>query len=190
MPSLVNKRELARILDISLPTLGEMIERHGDSFPVERRGSNGIEWQFDPEAVVAFVRAQREQDAAEAEKRAELLSQFGLPLDQAAPADQAGQKPTDILTAWRARKIHHEMAKEAGELVWKATIRQQVTNEVLALRQFLTSAPASIMRRHGIPDAVIRTVSDAMLEQLAEFRRKMARSGLAEPPPEAEDHAA
>ena len=61
---LVNKREMARLIECSVPTLDALIAKHAD-FPVHRRGSNGVAWEFDPDAVVPFLSAVREAEERE-----------------------------------------------------------------------------------------------------------------------------
>lgn len=65
--AVLNKRELAHRLRVSVPTLDQMLLRH-PAFPVLVRGGPGREWQFDGEAAAAFVEAMRQ--AAEAERQA------------------------------------------------------------------------------------------------------------------------
>lgn len=63
--AILNKRELAHRLGISVPTLDQLLLRNPD-FPVLTRGGNGRQWQFDGDAVAAFTEAKRL--AAEAER--------------------------------------------------------------------------------------------------------------------------
>jgi len=51
---LVNLAEMARTLDVSLPTMRDLLVRHAD-FPVVQRGGTGAIWQFDPVAVIEFM---------------------------------------------------------------------------------------------------------------------------------------
>src|SRR5690242_3110714 len=100
---IVNKRELARrVLDCSLPTLNELIERYPD-FPVERRGSNGVEWLFDADRVVDFLRAKREAEARASEERNALFAQFRLPIDEVAPEGADELSPAQRAALAKAR---------------------------------------------------------------------------------------
>ena len=69
----VNKKELARALGCALPTLDKLIDRYPD-FPIERRGHEGVGYEFDPVKVDAFLTDQREAEAAAAADRMDLLS--------------------------------------------------------------------------------------------------------------------
>ena len=44
--SIVNKGELAKILNMSVKTLGAMIDRYGDEFPIAKPGSHGVDYEF------------------------------------------------------------------------------------------------------------------------------------------------
>ena len=65
--AILNKRQLAHRLGISIPTLDQALLRNPD-FPVISRGGAGREWRFDEGAALAFVSAKR--NAAEAERQA------------------------------------------------------------------------------------------------------------------------
>ena len=166
---LVNKRELASILDISLPTLDSLIDRHGDAFPIVQRGSNGVAWQFDPEAVTAFLRAYQAREEAELAARAEALDQFRLPGLEPAPTP-AGAKPKDILDTLRAQRLQHDMAKQAGHLVWTTQVRQQLVTAVTLLNTFLHGLPGQCGRRFNLPDAVVTDMARLIADQQVEFQ--------------------
>ncbi|MBY0335454.1 MAG: terminase small subunit [Acetobacteraceae bacterium] len=83
MTTLVNQRELAQVLGVSLPTLRDMVRRHA-GFPVESRGDRGVEWKFDPDRVKAFLAAMKAEEAAAEAARHEKLAQMALPLGSTA----------------------------------------------------------------------------------------------------------
>ena len=58
------------VLEVSIPTVKLMMRRHVD-FPILKRGGQGRAWQFDADAVLAFVaslRARRDADLAARER--------------------------------------------------------------------------------------------------------------------------
>lgn len=57
----VNRSGLARLHGVSLPTVDDWVRK---GMPVVKRGSKGVEWQFDPAACYAW-RMQRELDKRE-----------------------------------------------------------------------------------------------------------------------------
>src|SRR5690348_9520844 len=121
---IVNKRELARrVLECSLPTLNELIERYPD-FPVERRGSNGVEWEVDADRVIEFLRSKREIEARASEERNTLFAQFKLPIDDVAPEGAGELSPSQRASLARARLAERKLALEAGMLVPVTDVRQ------------------------------------------------------------------
>ena len=180
--TVVNKRELSSLLKCSLPTLDSLLDRHGDAFPVVQRGSNGIAWQFDPEAVTAFLRAEQDREEAELAARAEALDQYRLPGLEPQPTP-SGAKPKDILDTLRAQRLQHDMAKQAGHLVWTTQVRQQLTTAVIGLNTFLHGLPGQCGRRFNLPDAVVADMARLIADQQAAFQRQLRE--LLTPPADA-----
>lgn len=171
---LVSKRELAGVLKCSRPTLDNLLDRHGEKFPVVRQGSNGRAWQFDAEAVVSFLRAEQEREEAELTARAEQLEQFRLPGLEPEPTEPtAAARPKDILDTLRAQKLRHDMAKEAGQLVWKSHVRQQLSTAIAGMNRFLQALPAQAGRRFNLPDAVTADMARLIADQQGEFQRQL-----------------
>ena len=166
---LVNKRELARVIQCSLPTVDRLIERHGERFPIVARGTLGREWQFDAQAVVDFLReVDREQEAAGAARDAE-LQQFVLPLG-AVEEETKGLKPTDLLALAKVREAQRREAREVGFLVETAEVRQALGSAFARLAVRLRSELRQAAQDHNLPDAVTR----ALLERVASVQRDFA----------------
>lgn len=187
MSDLVNKRELAKILKCSLPTVSALVDRYAD-FPVERRGSNGVEWQFAADTVIAFLTTKREEEQAAAvaqhRERAALLDQFRLPIDDLAPAGDATLTPQARLAVARAKSIEDKMARESGLLVPTTEVRASLTAAIAQLNQFLAALPGTIGRRYNLPDPVIRDMRRSIEQQQRQF---LAALGVLAPPDTAPD---
>src|SRR5579862_9714300 len=127
---LVNKRELAVILGCSLPTLDKMIRQHRN-FPTVRRGSPGVDWGFEAETVIEFIRQKREEARHDAERaleeKAAYLDQFALPIDDLVPESERGLSPNQRAALARARLAERKLAMESGMLVPVAELRQGLT---------------------------------------------------------------
>ncbi len=63
--TVVNKRELAKLLVVSVVTVNAFMDRL-DNFPVVQPGTNGKVWQFDAATVKVFMAA-REAEKQQAE---------------------------------------------------------------------------------------------------------------------------
>lgn len=168
---IVNKRELARqILKCSLPTLNDLIERYPD-FPVELRGSNGVEWQFDAARVTKFLEDQREAEQRDSVARSELFKQFSLPIDEIAGDEAAGMSPTQRAALARARMAERKLALESGFLLQAAETRQALQTTLARFGKFLDGLPAELGRQFGLPD----DVTVAMRSRIDEQRRQIVR---------------
>jgi phage terminase Nu1 subunit (DNA packaging protein) len=169
--ALVNKAELADLIRCSLPTLGKLIKKYPD-LPVERRGRNGEQWQFDPDAVIAFLEAKRNEAAEQASARADLLDQFRLPIDDQAPAEDRSLSPTQQLAAVKTRMLLAKEAREAGMLVPVSDVRMALTSAVSGLAQAHDGFTNRIGRRHNLP----RAVMDEIAKDLSETRTAFVRA--------------
>lgn len=166
----VNKRELARLLKCSLPTLDRLIDDNPD-LPIERRGSNGVEWEFDPEAVVGFIADRREAEKQAGAARSELLRQFTLPFEQTEPEGARDLSPSERKNLADALSKERKLAIEAGLLVTTASVRQGLGDAFKLLGRHLDGLPQQLGRRHHLPDAVVRE----MVAQIADARRQFVR---------------
>lgn len=169
VPLFVNKRELARqVLHCSLPTLNDLLERYPD-FPIERKGSNGVEWQFDPAKAVAFLKGVEEAERRASDERAELFKQFSLPVDEIAGDEARGLSPTQRYQLAKARGAETELARKSGFLLETAETRQALQTALGRLGKSLDALPGQIGRSHNLPDEVVRAIRN----RIDEFRQTL-----------------
>jgi phage terminase Nu1 subunit (DNA packaging protein) len=167
----VNKKELAAIVDCSLSTLSAWIDRFGEAFPVIDRGTNGREWRFDPAAVLAFLKAQRDTEERETAARAVWLQQYALP-GLASPDDIDGvSKPSDLLALAKVRQIHRREQMESGLLVPTSEVRMALTGAVAKLNRFFQAILTQLARKHGWSDAQLRDAQAMAHEAQRSFVR-------------------
>lgn len=186
----VNLEEMASTLRVSLPTLRALIKRH-DDFPVVAEGRNGVPWQLDPEAVIAFVQRKRDEDAARKAERDDLLAQFSLPVDDMLPAEERGVSAGERLKIAQAMLKEDEVAKQRGFLVLTSDMRMRLTDAWTPLNQFLQALPSQLGRRHNLPDAVVRDMRRMIETQQRELHRRLRDllAPEAAPPPEDTENA-
>lgn len=169
-----NKDELARALDWSKPTLDSYLKDHPDA-PIVRRGSNGVEWQFDVAEFMGFVaRANVAEEAALAAKRAE-LDKWALPLG----LDPKNGSARDVVSMLRANKL----AKEAGLLIPVSEMRQKCLPVLAKVGRFLDNLPAMLGRKFQLPEAVVRAMEKMLAEQREQLVRDIQET-FADAPPE------
>lgn len=166
----VNKRELARILRCSLPTVDAMMGRYQD-FPVEQAGTVGRPYLFDAEAVVEFLKRKREEEAAEEAKRGSFFEQFSLPIDEVAPEGAAQLSPSQRAQLAQARIREQDLAIKAGFLVQTSEVRRCIMQLLTSLGRMLDALPDQVARAHNLPDATAR----AMRSTIDEHRRRCVR---------------
>ncbi len=183
-PVLVNKRELAGILSVSLPTLTDWIERFPD-FPVWERGANGREYRFDAIAVREWAMARREAEARDEAARRDMLAQFALPLTD--PGDAAAGEAVASLEDIRRIREADKLRQERGFLVGVPEIRQALTAAVAKWNRATHATVRQAARDFNLPPAVERALADRFAEAQRQFLRDLTADAeqLAEPSPDA-----
>jgi hypothetical protein len=148
----VNKQELARLLGISLPTVAAYIARYGSDFPVIERGTNGRDWQFEHEDVVAFLARKRAEDREADAERAATLRQFMLPLGHnvGPPIEQSCATPAALLALARLRKLQREEAYENGRLVVAAEIERLLEDMLIDWNRMLHATVRQFGRENSL----------------------------------------
>ena len=150
----VNKAEMAELLGTSTVTLDAWI-RKKPAFPIVERGARGVEWRFDPAAVMAFITAEREAAKAAGAARDEQLDQFKLPgVEDPAP----GLSPADRVRLATLRKMETDEAIRNGFLLDKVQTRQLLTETLVRLRTDTTNAVVQILADHHIPETTTRSI--------------------------------
>lgn len=167
---LVNKKELAKRLGCSLPTLDRIIERYPD-FPIAQPGSNGRQYLFDAAVVVAYIREQQEREKAEAARRDTLLDQLVLPLAATDEPDAPDGRlsPTQRLQLARAHREERRLASDAGLLTPTPRVQAALAETLGGLARFLDGLPQTLGRRYNLPEVVVT----AMKRDLDEQRRQL-----------------
>lgn len=167
----VNKRELAGILGVSLPTISRWLNCYRD-FPVLQPGTNGREYQFDAAAVRDFMASKdAEEERIEAEREA-AIAQLGLPLEEQAEDAAAGVlKPRERLDHVRAISAEDKLRQERGFLVSVPATRQAMTAAIARWNRAIHARIRQDGRDFNLPDAVVR----ALLAGVAETQRQFVR---------------
>ena len=176
---LVNKRELAPLLGVTIPTVDRWL-RMWPEFPVTERGGPGQPWGFDPEAAQAFVAGKREAADHAKLERSERLAQFALPLfDGAEPPVAAGARSAgELLALARLRRLQREEAIAAGRLVDARRAAETLAAVFGRLGRDLRAGLRRIVAAHGIPADAAAEIEAAFAEQQrAAVRRLQADLG-------------
>jgi phage terminase Nu1 subunit (DNA packaging protein) len=187
-PSLrLNKRELGRLLGVSLPTIDAYLDRHPD-FPILQQGTNGREWQFDAAAVREFLAAHEAEEAAAETRRQEQIAQLAQPLEAAAGTVQE-ITPGDRLKLIRALIAEDELRRTRGSLVSAPAMRQALTAAIARWNRAQTATIRQAGRDFVLPDHVVaaRLVrrGDAQRQFIADLtiETRDAASAEADAPP-------
>jgi phage terminase Nu1 subunit (DNA packaging protein) len=192
----VNKSELAKILGVSKPTMGAILDRYPD-FPIEQRGGLGVEWKFNPDLAKAFIIAKRAEEEAANATRSELLAQCSLPLDDVTPEEPGAPRAlsaVERLQHARAMLAEDKLARERQFMVLKTDMRPHLGAVWLSLSQSLQALPAQIAARYNLPLPVVRDLKDFIATfQRDTYARLIDLLPEGTPPPEedeGEDEAA
>lgn len=164
----VNKKELAKLLSVSLPTLDKLIDRYPD-FPIAERGQNGVGYKFRVAEVVPFLRERREVEERAAVERMSLLDELDLGLDPATPSRTGALTPAQKLATVRAERERRKLFAEAGFLVDVSELRHVLTGTLQHLARALDGLPNRLQRRFNLPVEV----ADAMRAEIEEIRRAL-----------------
>lgn len=165
----VNRDEMARLLRVSPPTLTKMLKDYPD-LPVASGGSRGVPYEFDAEAVIAWRREKVEQAKQAATERDELIAQFEFLAEPDEPSALA-QTPAQRVQIAKAIELERKLARDAGQLVDTASIRQALQIALTVLGKRLDNMPAQIGRKYNLPEPVQRE----MRREIDEMRSATVR---------------
>ncbi|NHN83653.1 DNA packaging protein [Acetobacter musti] len=177
---MLNKRELARRLKVSLPTLTAWMERWPE-FPVAQRGTNGSSYRFDVEAVFAFLSERRDEEAQQKAGRDEQLMALQLSFADLFPAPaplaDSGRRmsPKEEIDLWKLRDLKRKEAERSGLLV----VAEQVEQMFGAAFARLSRDSMSFIRRLGQQERWSDAQLRAVETRFADMQRQSVRDALA-----------
>lgn len=187
-PVLYSLEEIAQLLEISITTARAWAHDPKDPMPCVAKGANGVAYQFDPYAVVAWFKARGERQAAEKRRKAEIDNQLRLEIlggdsvsaDAAAPALSAAERINAVKLEVEAMKA----AELRRELVRALEVKLGLQEVLRVLQQSLRAVPDRAAPKLGLSaDQVTGLLEfvDAALEDAADgLQRITITLGIAE----------
>jgi phage terminase Nu1 subunit (DNA packaging protein) len=177
----VNRRQLADILGISLPTVTSWTN---DGMPFTREGSKSAEWEFDSRECIEWFAANK------------LKLKSRGPAKGANPFDEDGDGRESIEEAERRKMIANadkaevQVAKEAGLLVPISEVASVVAEEHARVRARLLTIPNELRPKvltflaedRPAAEQVLADVEEVVLEALTEIRSWAPEPEAAEEP--------
>lgn len=161
----------------SIPTLKKMIDEHVD-FPVLKRGTNGVAYEFDLAEAHQFVRGIREREEAEARSRAAEVRQLGLELmggqSLAGPAD-VGLSASERKALLEEELVAIKVAEKRGLLIDKASVEEAVSALFVRLDQSRRSFTARLTKRVELDREQIAGIEAVMRQDQVSLAGEMAR---------------
>jgi phage terminase Nu1 subunit (DNA packaging protein) len=152
---LINKRDLARKLGVSIPTVSAILDRYPD-FPVEVRGRVGLEWQFNAADVQAFLAGKRAEEAATAgATRDAFLAQASSRLEKADPGTATCGSAQERLAHARALAAEDKLARERSQLVRVEDLRIKLGPVFARIGEWMQALPADCAAHYNLSDAVV-----------------------------------
>lgn len=172
-PFVVNKRELARVFDVSEPTIGRWLEA---GCPVLEGGSNGVAYKFDVDQVRAWRRGEEDKAAAERASRQARIDEHQQTLfGQTQLSRREGLSPSETREWLQAEYYAQKLSAERRELIPREEVQRDYAATLGVIRQRLLGlAPAAARaasltpeQQHAI-DRVVRETLTALHAQIAD----------------------
>lgn len=165
MVTIVNKRELAQRLGVSVPTVSAWLLRYGADFPVRERGSKRGAWAFDLDAVRAFLRAREAEGDTEDAQRGAQLARLGAPPGRSGHAPSPASSVREELEAWRLRRMRREEAERTGALIQAEAAIAAMTAAFGRLGRDVRALVRQLGREQNWPDPYLRQIEQRLAEQ-------------------------
>ncbi len=146
----VNRAALCRLLRKSETWLDRRLVEDA-AFPVVERGGRGVQWQFDPEAVVAYL---AEQQAEDERRTAEAWAGASGIHDERQRHLPTLLTPQARLAEVRAQLAEQDLAERTGRMVDAEEMQQVLGSAFAALGSAIDSTLDQLARRHGWSEAV------------------------------------
>ena len=175
----LNKKEMAKRIGVSLPTLTSWIERW-DDFPIIERGTNGARYRFNAHDVLLYISEKQAEERAKTAERDERLTSIQLEMAELFPEEERGSEEShsDIkkeLDAWKLRGLKRKEAELSGRLLIASEVRDSLMDVLSRLGSETRSFWKRSCIRNGIPAAVV----DRLLEDYADVQRALV-NGLSD----------
>ena len=113
----VNKSELARILFVSVKTLGAMIDRCGGEFPIAKPGSHGVGYEFRIHDVLLFLSRKTAEVRQATCLQAKMVEDLAIGPDFFGTSELPGLSGHQQLALARARQEQREVERFESRLV-------------------------------------------------------------------------
>ena len=113
----VNKSELARVLCVSVKTLGAMIDRYGGEFPIAKPGSHGVDYEFRIHDVMLFLSRKMAEVRQATCLQAKMVEELAISPDFFGTSDLPGLSGHQQLALARARREQREVERLESRLV-------------------------------------------------------------------------
>lgn len=179
----MNRRQLADILGISLPTVGAWV---GEGMPFTREGSKSAEWEFDTREAIEWMAANKLKLKDKRLKRA------STPFDEDDGGPETIEEAERRKMVAQADKAEVQVAKEAGILVPISEVAGVVAEEHARVRARLLTIPNELRPQvltflaedREAAEQLLAAAEETILEALTEIRSWAP--GAEEAPAEAE----
>ena len=136
---IVNRAELAEMLDVTEPTIDKHMKQPG--FPVHEKGRNGVSYKFKLYAVLTWWIKRAEAEAKAEAVRQKGLKQIRFELQGGESAIPDGLSLTEQKTALELMSKSRAEAERQGQLVPIAEIRLVFEELLLGISSFFRNLP-------------------------------------------------
>lgn len=139
----VNKGELARVFNVSEPTVGKWIV---DGCPVHSRGASGVAYEFDVDQVKAWRVERAEAERAAAQEREQEINRRQAEMFGEQKFVPEGMSQEDIGTYLENMRLFEIVKKQRGEVIDRADVRNEFQAVFNVLRQHVLGWATTLAR--------------------------------------------
>lgn len=175
---LVNQQEAAELLGISSATFTKWLKAH-ESIPVVRRGSHGVAYQFDARDLAQWKREHEAEVERERQARAGELRQMRFDMFGVAEHDPSrpGLSAEELIKEIQAQRDSDRLARDRGELVRSADVREQIEAAFLGLRTDVMALADRVAREFALEREQRERVRGLCREALFRMARRLDAGG-------------
>lgn len=154
---IVGKKQLCERLGWSRMKLDRRLDAD-ESFPVLKRGTQAGGWEFDAEAVAAYLEPEEEREI--------VAEDLATPAGRAAREDLTARQRRDLAQA----QLHEDkLRRQRAELVEVAELRMALSEGVARMSVSLNKLAETLVRRLNLPETAIPTIR----QEIDEVRRQL-----------------
>lgn len=175
--TLMNKAELAKAMNVALPTLDKWITQR---MPVHDRGGNGRSYAFQLSHCYAWRMNRAEGEAAKRARNNEIADQLAMHfLGIADDDDKEPMMSARDMRDWAETEIkRNQAAEQRGDLVRTRAVERLLEDLLVAVRRGITGLPDWVEQEFSLSPTQVEKAQNYCDGLLDEMRNQIERTGF------------